>query len=170
MLFLRVVERIGSVVFLAAVAFEGARIWSIDLFGWWVMSLLLVVFPSVVWTLASIVVGVVRQNVRRLLWSIALLALAVPSHFAGVLVGDRVADRIAVAYYGPIIRKAMAEEGKTHSYSYPVDLGVFASIVYDEVDSDDSEELRRVARIGDSGCEPDARRIGPHFYLVNRDC
>jgi len=171
MSFLRVFERAGSVVFLAAIAFEGAYIWPIDLSAWWVMSLVLVVFPSFMWTIASIVAGVVRQNVKRVLWSVGLLALAVPSHFAGTVIGDRIADRIAVAYYGPIIRTAMAAEGKTHSYSYPVDLdGVLASIVYDEIDSDDPDELGRVAWIGDPGCQPNARRIGPHYYLVDKDC
>lgn len=166
MLFLRIAERAGSVAFLAAVAFEGARIRPVELLGWWVISLLLVVIPAVAWIVVSIVLGVARRNVRRVLWSVGLLGLAVPSNLAGGIIGDRV----AIAYYGPIIRARMAAEGKTHAYSYPVDLGVFASIVYDEVDADDSDELRRVARIGDPGCEPSARRIGPHYYLVDDDC
>jgi hypothetical protein len=169
MLFLRVVERAGSVLFITAIAFEGsARIQPIDLFGWDVMVLLLVAFPAAVWALASAAVGAIQPNVRRMLWSVGLFALVVPAYFAGAVVGDR----IAVAYYGPIIRAAMTEEGQTHSYSYSLGGMVFAasSIVYDEIDSDDPAELRRVAQIGDAGCDPIARRIGPHYYLVNGDC
>jgi len=161
-LFLRIVERAGSVAFLAIAAIVGADLPTDTKIGLDIV-LAMCACPIVVWAFLSAVVGAIRREVRRVLWSVAVLALSVPCFYLGGAVGDRV----AVAYYGPIVHAAMAAEGKTHAYSYPVD-GM--RIIYDEIDSDDPTELLRAAEIGLPGCEARARRIGPHYYVIDGDC
>jgi len=162
MLFLRMVERAGSVAFLAIAAIEGVDLPSDTKIGLDI-GLAMYACPIVVWTFLSAVLGAIRKDVRRVLWSVAVPALSVPCFYLGGAVGDR----IAVAYYGPIVRAAMAAEGKTHAYAYPVD-GM--RIIYDEVDSGDPTELSRAAEIGLPGCPARARRIGQHYYVIDGDC